>query len=57
METWQWLVRKVLVAPRPTKLARGTALATTTTYFVTRRVQSIKTLEDFENYCKNNSMM
>ena len=57
MEAWQWLVSKVLVAPRPTKLARSTALATTTTYFVTRRGQSIKTLEDFENYRKNNSTM
>ena len=57
MEAWQWLVSKVLVAPRPTKLAGSTVLSTTTTYFVTRRGRSIKTLEDFKNYRKNNSTM
>ena len=50
MEAWQWLVREGFVAPRPTKLARSQNLATTTTYFVTRRGQRIQTSEDLKAY-------
>ena len=52
MEAWQCLVYERFVAPRPTNLARVKIMASTTTYFVTRRGKKIETLENFKAYRK-----
>ena len=57
MEAWQWLESKVLVARKPADLDGYGDSGESDRYFVTRRGRSIKTLEDFENYRKNNSTM
>ena len=57
MEAWQWLESKVLVARKPADLDGHSNSGESDCYFVTRRGRSIKTLEDFENYRKNNSTM
>ena len=57
MEAWQWLESKVLVAQKPADLDGYGDSGGRIHYFVTRRGRSIKTLEDFENYRKNNSTM
>ena len=55
MEAWQWLESKVLVARKPADLDGREDSGESIRYFVTRRGRHIKTLEDFENYCKSNS--
>jgi hypothetical protein len=55
MEAWQWLESKVLVARKPADLDGRGDSGESIRYFVTRRGRHIKTLEDFENYCKSNS--
>ena len=57
MEAWQWLESKVLVARKPADLDGHSNSGESDRYFITRRGRSIKTLEDFENYRKNNSTM
>lgn len=57
MEAWQWLESKVLVARKPADLDGRGDSGEGDRYFITRRGQSIKTLEDFENYRKGNSTM
>ena len=52
MEAWQWLEHEGFVAPRPTNLSRERSAGLVTTYFVTRRGKSIKTIEDLEVYRK-----
>ena len=54
MEAWQWLEREGFVAPRPTRLSRERGTGMVTTYFVTRRGQTIETSEDLETYRKAN---
>ena len=54
MEAWQWLEREGFVAPRPTDLSRERSLSMATTYFVTRRGQTIETPEALEVYRKAN---
>lgn len=57
MEAWQWLESKVLVARKPADLDGRGDSGESDRYFITRRGQSIKTLKDFENYRKSNSVM
>ena len=52
MEAWQWLDREGFVAPNPTSWSNKRSLGMVTTYFVTRRGQTIETPEDLETYCK-----
>ena len=54
MEAWQWLEREGFVAPRPTDLSRERSVGMVTTYFVTRRGQTIETPEALEAYRKAN---
>ena len=54
MEAWQWLECEGFVAPRPTNLSEGTSGGGVTSYFVTRRGKTIKTLKAFESYRKGN---
>ena len=54
MEAWQWLEREGFVAPRPTDLSRTRSMGMPTTYFVTRRGQTIETPEALEAYRKAN---
>ena len=52
MEAWQWLEREGFVAPNPTSLSRERSAGMVTTYFVTRRGQTIQKSEDLETYRK-----
>ena len=52
MEAWQWLEREGFVAPRPTSLSGIRSVGMVTTYFVTRRGQTIQKSEDLEAYRK-----
>ena len=54
MEAWQWLEREGFVAPNPTSLSSGRSLGMVTTYFVTRRGQTIQKSEDLEAYRRAN---
>jgi uncharacterized protein (TIGR02391 family) len=54
MEAWQWLEREGFVAPRPTDLSRERSVGMVTTYFVTRRGQTIETPEVLEAYRRAN---
>lgn len=52
MEAWQWLEREGFVAPRPTRLSSRTSISMVTTYFITRRGETIQTSEDLVAYRK-----
>ena len=52
MEAWQWLEREGFVAPRPTRLSGSTSISMVTTYFITRRGETIQTSEDLVAYRK-----
>lgn len=52
MEAWQWLEREGFVAPKPTSLSSIRSSGMVTTYFITRRGQTIETPEDLETYRK-----
>ena len=54
MEAWQWLEREGFVAPRPTSLSRERSVGVGTTYFVTRRGQTIETPEALDAYRRSN---
>ena len=54
MEAWQWLEREGFVAPRPTRLSGRTSIRVVTTYFITRRGQTIRTPNDLAAYRKAN---
>ncbi len=51
-EAWQWLEREGFVAPRPANLSGERSAGLVTTYFVTRREQTIETTEVLEAYRK-----
>ncbi len=54
MEAWQWLEREGFIALKPTQLSRETSAGMLTTYFVTRRGQTIETPEVLAAYRKAN---
>ena len=54
MEAWQWLEREGFVAPRPTRLSESTSISMATTYFITRRGQTIETPDGLAAYRKAN---
>ena len=54
MEAWQWLEREGFVAPTPTRLSDSMSVSMLTTYFITRRGQTIETPEALEAYRRAN---
>ena len=53
-EAWQWLEREGFVTPRPANLSGERSAGMLTTYFVTRRGQTIETPEILEAYRRAN---